>query len=70
MPAMQPLTQHAIVEGEPGIFPAPVASLMRKIGGFFDRKPKSEHAPPPSPDDDTSESRPPKDDTTPKREQA
>jgi hypothetical protein len=68
MPAMQPLTQHAIVEGEPGIFPAPVASLMRKIGSFFDRKPKSEPAPPPSPDDDTSEPAP-EGEPTPKREQ-
>jgi hypothetical protein len=33
-----PGMRYGIVEGEPGIFPAPVASLMRKIGGFFDRR--------------------------------
>lgn len=29
---------RTIVEGEPGIFPNPVAHAMRKIGGLFDRK--------------------------------
>jgi hypothetical protein len=29
---------RTIVEGEPGIFPDPVARAMRKIGGLFDRK--------------------------------
>jgi hypothetical protein len=29
---------HTIVEGEPGIFPDPVARVMRKIGGWFDRR--------------------------------
>ncbi len=29
---------HTIVEGEPGIFPEPVARVMRKIGGWFDRR--------------------------------
>jgi hypothetical protein len=29
---------HAIVEGEPGIFPDPVARVMRAIGGWFGRR--------------------------------
>lgn len=29
--------QHGIVEGEPGIFPDPIARLMRGIGRIFDR---------------------------------
>jgi hypothetical protein len=29
---------HAIVEGEPGIFPDPVARVMRTIGGWFGRR--------------------------------
>lgn len=29
---------HTIVEGEPGIFPDPVARVMRRIGGWFDRR--------------------------------
>lgn len=29
--------QHGIVEGEPGIFPEPVARFMRGIGRIFDR---------------------------------
>lgn len=29
--------QHGIVEGEPGIFPEPVARVMRGIGRLFDR---------------------------------
>lgn len=29
--------QHGIVEGEPGIFPEPVARFMRGIGRLFDR---------------------------------
>jgi len=28
---------RTIIEGEPGIFPDPVARVMRKIGGLFDR---------------------------------
>ncbi|HEY6416138.1 MAG TPA: hypothetical protein VIX41_07875 [Acidimicrobiales bacterium] len=35
---------HTIVEGEPGIFPAPVARVMRKIGGWFDRRKPAEPA--------------------------
>jgi hypothetical protein len=50
---MQPVTPslslHAIVEGEPGIFPAPVARVMQKIGGFFDRRRKPEAGPEPEP---------------------
>lgn len=30
--------QHGIVEGEPGIFPDPIARFMRGVGRFFDRK--------------------------------
>jgi hypothetical protein len=41
--------QHGIVEGEPGIFPAPVAKVMRAIGGLFNRK-----SPPPTTDAPTS----------------
>lgn len=37
---------HTIVEGEPGIFPEPVARLMRTIGGWFDRRKPAE---PPGP---------------------
>jgi len=29
---------RTIVEGEPGIFPDPVARVMRTIGGRFDRR--------------------------------
>ena len=46
--------RHGVVEGEPGIFPAPVARVMRTIGGLFGRK-KADPAPPagPPPDPDT-----------------
>jgi hypothetical protein len=46
---------RTIVEGEPGVFPEPVARLMRGIGGIFRRKPKDtgpmteDAAPPASP---------------------
>jgi hypothetical protein len=30
---------RTIVEGEPGIFPEPVARIMRSIGGLFRRTP-------------------------------
>jgi hypothetical protein len=30
---------RTIVEGEPGVFPEPVARIMRGIGGLFRRKP-------------------------------
>jgi hypothetical protein len=29
--------KHGVVEGEPGIFPAPVARVLRTIGGLFSR---------------------------------
>ena len=32
--------QHGIVEGEPGIFPEPVARIMRGIGRLFTRDKK------------------------------
>jgi hypothetical protein len=40
---------HAIVEGEPGIFPDPVARILRGIGGLFRRRPAepADDAPPP-----------------------
>jgi hypothetical protein len=52
---------HAVVEGEPGIFPDPVARLLRGIGGLFRRgedradearaePPRAESDEPPSPD--------------------
>ncbi len=46
--------KHGVVEGEPGVFPAPVARVMRAIGGLFSRK-SSKSTPPPSssPPDDT-----------------
>ena len=37
--------RHGVVEGEPGVFPAPVAKVMRAIGGLFSRK-KHEPTPP------------------------
>jgi hypothetical protein len=46
--------RHGVVEGEPGIFPAPVAKIMRTIGGLFSRKKPGGDAPPASsPPDDT-----------------
>jgi hypothetical protein len=40
--------RYGVVEGEPGVFPAPVAKVMRAIGGFFGRrKPDAASAPPP-----------------------
>jgi hypothetical protein len=33
---------RTIVEGEPGIFPEPVARVMRTIGGWFDRRKPAE----------------------------
>ena len=40
---------RTIVEGEPGIFPDPVARIMRGIGGLFRRKPSSDAAAPEAP---------------------
>jgi hypothetical protein len=34
--------QHGIVEGEPGIFPEPVARLMRGIGRLFGGRKRSD----------------------------
>jgi hypothetical protein len=36
---------RTIVEGEPGIFPEPVARVMRTIGGWFDRRKPAEEPP-------------------------
>lgn len=33
---------RTIVEGEPGIFPDPVARVMRTIGGWFGRRDRTE----------------------------
>jgi hypothetical protein len=35
---------RTIVEGEPGIFPDPVARVMRTIGGWFGRRRPAEPA--------------------------
>ena len=46
---------RTIVEGEPGIFPDPVARIMRGIGGLFRRKPPpSDTAPTDSPPADAA----------------
>ena len=45
---------RTIVEGEPGIFPEPVARVMRSIGGLFRRSPSTDagaSAAPAPPDD-------------------
>ena len=41
--------QHGIVEGEPGIFPDPIARLMRGIGRIFDRGRRDDKGPDPAP---------------------
>lgn len=41
--------QHGIVEGEPGIFPDPIARFMRGVGRFFDRKKGDDQSPQPPP---------------------
>jgi hypothetical protein len=49
--------RHGIVEGEPGIFPAPIARLFQAIGRLFGRRPGGAHnagSPPPPPGTDTS----------------
>jgi hypothetical protein len=40
---------RTIVEGEPGIFPDPVARVMRTIGGWFDRRRSGDDDPRPGP---------------------
>jgi hypothetical protein len=47
---------RTIVEGEPGVFPEPVARLMRGIGGLFRRRPADDRRadPPPGPAPDPS----------------
>jgi hypothetical protein len=42
--------RHGIVEGEPGIFPAPIARLFQAIGRLFGRRSGNTHnagSPPP-----------------------
>lgn len=41
--------RYAIVEGEPGIFPDPVARLLRRLGRLARRRQDAE-PPPPRPD--------------------
>lgn len=38
--------RHGIVEGEPGIFPAPIARLFQAIGRLFGRGRRSDPPPP------------------------
>jgi hypothetical protein len=45
---------HTIVEGEPGIFPEPVARIMRTIGGWFGRKEPTAEPPTPPAGTDTA----------------
>jgi hypothetical protein len=45
--------RHGIVEGEPGIFPAPVAKVMRAIGGLFGKKKPSTPSSSTGPAEDT-----------------
>jgi hypothetical protein len=45
--------QHNVVEGEPGIFPQPVAHILRAIGGLFSRKRQSK------PDEPAPQAEPP-----------
>ncbi|HEU0172119.1 MAG TPA: hypothetical protein VFR26_11735 [Acidimicrobiales bacterium] len=52
---------RTIVEGEPGMFPEPVARIMRGIGGLFRRKPQPADTPP----TDTPPTDPPPSDTAP-----
>jgi hypothetical protein len=52
---------RTIVEGEPGIFPDPVARIMRGIGGLFRRKPQPADTSPA----DTSPADPPPPDPPP-----
>ena len=49
---------HKVVEGEPGIFPDPVARVMRAIVGLFSRKPKPDEVHPPEPEPGPDESDP------------
>jgi hypothetical protein len=46
--------RHGVVEGEPGIFPAPIAKVMRTIGGLFGRKKHAPSSHPPPPGDTPS----------------
>jgi hypothetical protein len=53
--------RHNVVEGEPGMFPDPIARFMRKVGQLFDRKRKdgdsgasTDEHPAPPPDNEGS----------------
>jgi hypothetical protein len=48
--------RHGIVEGEPGIFPAPIARLFQAIGRLFGRRSGGTHtsSSPPPPGDATA----------------
>jgi hypothetical protein len=57
---------RTIVEGEPGMFPEPVARIMRGIGGLFRRKPQpADTAPTDPPPSDTAPTDPRPSDTAP-----
>ena len=50
---------HAVVEGEPGMFPDPVARLLRGIGGLFRKgggRAEGGRADPPRPESDEAPS--------------
>lgn len=49
--------RHSVVEGEPGIFPDPVARVVRALGGLFSRKrrPQPASTPPPQPTETEAE---------------
>jgi hypothetical protein len=51
--------RHGIVEGEPGIFPAPIARLFQAIGRLFGRRSGGTHttsSPPATPPGDAAAS--------------
>jgi hypothetical protein len=61
--------RYGIVEGEPGIFPEPIARLFRAIGRLFGRGHRSDPAPGPGPGPGPTEDAGPMDvsDLDPKR---
>lgn len=44
------LHDHRVVEGEPGIFPDPVARVLRAVAGLFRRKPAPDEVQSPEPE--------------------
>jgi uncharacterized protein len=49
--------RHGIVEGEPGIFPQPIADLMRRIGNLFGRRKRPDPPPEAAPTKDDGKGR-------------